>query len=187
MSQEKAIFAGGCFWCIEAAFRNVPGIIKAVSGYTGGQKANPTYEEVCTGRTGHYEAVEVTFDPAKISYGELLDVFWSQIDPTDAGGQFADRGSQYRTAIFYLNEEQKRIAEESKKKLVEMGIVKKPVATEIRKAEIFYPAEEYHQGYSDKQPRHYQSYKYGSGRGPFIEGFWKDKPRTCPIRIKEDK
>ncbi|MCD1294345.1 peptide-methionine (S)-S-oxide reductase [Methanocella sp. CWC-04] len=182
MKQEKAILAGGCFWCIESAFRNVPGVIEVISGYTGGTKENPTYEEVSTGNTGHYEAVEITYDPSRISYGEILDVFWRQIDPMDAGGQFADRGSQYKTAIFYLDDEQKRVAEASKQKLAE--IIEKPVATEIKKAQTFYPAEEYHQGYSEKQPGQYGRYKYASGRSPFIERFWKDKPRTCPIRSK---
>ncbi|MDI6897698.1 peptide-methionine (R)-S-oxide reductase MsrB [Methanocella conradii] len=182
MKDEKAIFAGGCFWCIEAAFKNVPGVIRVISGYTGGQKENPTYEEVSTGKTGHYEAVEVTYDPSIVSYGELLDVFWRQIDPTDAEGQFSDRGSQYRTAIFYLNEEQRRMAEESRERLKECGVG--PIATQVLKARKFYPAEEYHQGYSEKEASRYESYKYASGRAPFIERFWKNKPSICPIRAK---
>jgi peptide methionine sulfoxide reductase msrA/msrB len=165
---ETAIFAGGCFWCLEAGFEHVDGVREAVSGYTGGQKENPTYEEVCSGRTGHLEAVKVTYDPARVSYAELLNVFWKNIDPTDSGGQFADRGSQYRTAIFYHNEEQKRLAEESKESLRKSGAFKKPIATEIRKEERFYPAEEYHQDYYKKNAQKYQSYKNHSGREHYV-------------------
>jgi methionine-S-sulfoxide reductase len=147
---KKATFAGGCFWCMQPPFRNLPGITDVVSGYSGGTKPNPTYEEVSTGTTGHLEAVQVTYDPEKISFDQLLDVFWRQIDPTDAGGQFADKGSQYRTAIFYHDDEQKRLAEASKKKLESSGKFKKPVATEIRPFAGFYPAEEYHQDYDRK-------------------------------------
>jgi peptide methionine sulfoxide reductase msrA/msrB len=180
MKDEKAIFAGGCFWCMEAAFRHLPGVIKVVSGYTGGEKENPTYEEVSSGKTGHYEAVEVTYDPSAISYGELLDVFWRQIDPTDAGGQFADRGPQYRTAIFYLSEEQRRMAEKSRERLKEHGI--SPIATQVLKAGKFYPAEEYHQGYSEKKPQQYESYRHASGRAHFIGQFWSGKPGMCPLK-----
>ena len=149
---EKATFAGGCFWCIEDAFRNVEGVVEAVSGYTGGHKENPTYEEVCSGNTGHYEAVQVTFDESNVSYEKLLELFWSQIDPTDTEGQFADRGSQYMTAIFYHNKEQRKVAEESKKRLEETGKFDKPIATKIIKAGKFYKAEDYHQEYSEKNP-----------------------------------
>lgn len=166
---EKATFAGGCFWCIEDAFKNVEGVVEVVSGYTGGSKENPTYEQVCSGTTGHYEAVQVTFDSSKISFDNLLDIFWSNVDPTDEGGQFADRGPQYRTAIFYHSEEQKKIAEESKKKLEASGKYEKPIAAKIIKFKKFYKAEEYHQDYSEKNPEHYKSYKEGSGRACYIK------------------
>ncbi|MCX7668116.1 MAG: peptide-methionine (S)-S-oxide reductase MsrA, partial [Atribacterota bacterium] len=138
---EKATFAGGCFWCIESAFEKVPGVVKAISGYTGGHKEHPTYEEVCTGETGHFEAVEITYDPEKISYQELLHIFWQNIDPTDPGGQFVDRGSQYRTAIFYHTESQRVAAEKSKEALEKSGRFSKPIVTEILPASTFYPAE----------------------------------------------
>jgi peptide methionine sulfoxide reductase msrA/msrB len=179
MKTEKAIFAGGCFWCIEAALKEVPGVVDAVSGYTGGAKAAPTYEEVCTGTSGHYEAVEVTYDPSKITYGELLNEFWRHIDPTDGGGQFADRGTQYRTAIFYFDEAQQRTAEESKKLLQGSGIFKKPIMTGILKASAFYPAEAHHQDFYKKEPGRYRSYSVGSGREQFIETHWK--ARSCPL------
>ena len=166
--QEKATFAGGCFWCIESAFDHTDGVIEAVSGYTGGRTENPTYEEVSSGRTGHLEAVEVTYDPSKISYPEILQIFWEQIDPTDSGGQFVDRGSQYRSAIFYHNEEQKRIAEKSKKALDESGRFDKPIATEIREAAPFYKAEEYHQDYYEKNAQRYEFYRSRSGRERYV-------------------
>lgn len=153
----------------------VPGVIKAISGYTGGETKNPTYEEVTSGTTGHVEAVEVTYDPEKISYEKLLDIFWKQIDPTDAGGQFADRGSQYVTAIFYFNDTQKELAHASKKKLEESGKFDKPIATAILPASAFYPAEEYHQKFSQKEPEHYKAYSKASGREKFIEQTWKDE------------
>lgn len=179
MKNEKAIFAGGCFWCIEGALKELPGVVDAVSGYTGGKKASPTYEEVSTGTTGHYEAVEVIYDPSRISYGEILNEFWRHIDPTDPGGQFADRGSQYRTAIFYFTEEQKRSAEESKQELEKSGIFQKPIVTEILKAEPFYAAERYHQDYYKKNAAHYNAYKVASGREAFIREHWTG--RSCPI------
>ena len=167
MVNEKATFAGGCFWCIEDAFRGLEGVVEAVSGYTGGHKENPTYEEVCSETTGHYEAVQVTFDPSKISYEDLLERFWSQIDPTDPEGQFADRGSQYRTAIFYHSAEQKRKAEQSKKLLEnKFG---KPIATKIIEFRKFFKAEEYHQEYSEKNPTQYNAYKEGSGMACYIK------------------
>jgi len=172
-----ATFAGGCFWCVESAFDGVPGVIQAVSGYTGGQEPDPTYEEVSAGSTGHFESVQVTYDPSRITYPELLDIFWRQIDPTDAGGQFADRGRQYRTAIFVHDEEQKRLAEASKEFLAQSGWFDKPIATMILSAGPFYPAEEYHQDYHLKHPAEYKSYKYNSGREPYIERVWKNKPR----------
>ena len=169
---EIAIFAGGCFWCMEAAFEEVNGVIEAVSGYTGGNKENPTYGEVCKGDTGHYEAVKLTYDPKKVSYSELLDIFWKQIDPTDDKGQFADKGSQYRTAIFYHNEEQKKAAVKSKEKLEKSGKFEKPIATEIKKATKFYKAEEHHQNYYKTCSVRYNVYKKLSGREGFLKGIW---------------
>ena len=169
---QKATFAGGCFWCMEDAFKRVDGVVDAVSGYTGGNKDKPTYEEVSSGTTGHYEAVQITFDPSKVSYERLLDLFWRQIDPTDQGGQFADRGSQYRTAIFYHSEEQKAIAEKSKEKLERSGKFDQPVATKIIPFTKFFKAEDYHQGYSQKQPLAFKLYKKGSGREGFIKETW---------------
>ncbi len=168
----KATFAGGCFWCMQPPFQQIDGVTEAVAGYAGGIKENPSYEEVSSGKTGHLESVQVTYDPEKVSYGNLLDVFWTQIDPTDQEGQFADKGPQYRTAIFYHDEEQKRIAEDSKKKLDESGKFKKPAATEIRPFTTFYPAEEYHQDYAKKKPQEYHRYKTNSGREAFIEKTW---------------
>lgn len=177
-SYENATFAGGCFWCMESAFEELPGVIEAVSGYTGGHKENPTYEEVCSGTTGHLEAVKVTYDPQKISYQELLEVFWKNIDPTDPEGQFVDRGSQYRTAIFYHNEEQKKLAEESKRKLEELGKFSKPIVTEIRPASTFYPAEEYHQNYYKTCPLRYEIYSAGSGRNEFQKKYWEEEDNS---------
>ncbi|HZI94988.1 MAG TPA: peptide-methionine (S)-S-oxide reductase MsrA [Patescibacteria group bacterium] len=171
-----AILAGGCFWCVESAFDDLPGVIEAVSGYTGGEEPNPTYEEVSAGGTGHRESVQVRYDPSKISYARILDTFWRQIDPTDAGGQFADRGSQYRAAIFVLNADQRRVAEASRQFLEKSGWFDKPIATEILDAGPFHPAEQYHQDYHSKHPLEYKAYKWASGRGPFIDRVWKDKP-----------
>lgn len=182
MSRERegnvltATFAGGCFWCTEADFEDVPGVEAAVSGYTGGQAANPSYEDVCAGKTGHVEAVRVQFDPTVISYRELLDIYWRHINPTDSGGQFADRGSQYQPIIFYHDEEQKRIAEESKKQLGSSGKFDSLIAVEIKKAETFYEAEEYHQGYYKRCPVDYKRYRIGSGRQGYIEETWKVQP-----------
>jgi len=170
---EIATFAGGCFWCIESAFAGVAGVVKTVSGYTGGSKENPTYQEVCSGATGHYEAVQVTFDPAVIPYHKLLDLFWMQIDPTDEGGQFYDRGSSYRTAIFYHNEVQHQQALASKQALEESGRFTNPVVTRILTAAVFYPAEDYHQDYHNKQPSRYCQYRQGSGRDDFISKHWE--------------
>jgi glutaredoxin-like YruB-family protein len=171
-TRKKATFAGGCFWCMQPPFQQTEGVIEAVAGYTGGTKENPSYEEVSTGRTGHLEAVQVTYDPAKVMYEKLLEVFWSQIDPTDPEGQFADKGSQYRTAIFYHDEEQHKAAELSKKNLDTSGKFSRPVATEIRPFITFYKAEEYHQNYAEKQPQRYKEYKKYSGREAFIERVW---------------
>jgi peptide methionine sulfoxide reductase msrA/msrB len=172
LNLKIATLAGGCFWCVESDFEKVPGVAKVVSGYTGGQKENPTYEEVTTGKTGHYEAVQVYYDPAKVSYERILDVFWRHVDPTDPGGQFVDRGSQYRTAIFYHDEEQKRIAEKSKEALEKSGKFKKPVVTPIVEFSKFYEAEEYHQDYYRKSPARYQIYRSGSGRDRFLDETW---------------
>ncbi len=174
---EKAIFAGGCFWCMEHPYEKIDGVIEVISGYTGGQEKNPTYEEISKGTTGHVEAVQIQYDSEKISYSELLDIFWRQIDPTDFNGQFADRGSQYKTAIFYLNKNQKGLAEKSKEKLDKSGTFHKPIVTEIKKAEIFYSAEDYHQDYYKKNPLRYKMYRFGSGRDKFLESVWTKKKK----------
>jgi methionine-S-sulfoxide reductase len=166
---KTATFAGGCFWCMEYPFEKEDGVISVVSGYTGGHRENPTYQEVCAGGTGHLEAVQITYDPERIGYDELLDIFWMQIDPTDAGGQFVDRGQQYATAIFYHDEEQKRAAEKSRRELDESGTYDDPVVTPIRPAEKFYRAEDYHQDFYKKNPLHYKRYRKGSGRDRFLE------------------
>ncbi|MEW6186276.1 MAG: peptide-methionine (S)-S-oxide reductase MsrA [Thermodesulfobacteriota bacterium] len=176
-STSLATFAGGCFWCSEADFEKIPGVLDVVSGYTGGEKKDPTYEEVCSGSTGHVEAVQVRYDPEKLSYGKLLDVFWRHIDPTDPGGQFADRGSQYRTVIFYHSQEQKKMAEASQAALDRSGQFSRPIATEIRPARIFYKAEDYHQNYCRLNPLRYRSYRRGSGRDRFIQENWEKKEK----------
>ena len=170
-----ATFAGGCFWCTEADFESVPGVVKVVSGYTRGQTKNPTYAEVCSGGTGHLEAVRLYFDPARISYEELLEHFWRHVDPTDPGGQFVDRGDQYVSAIFYHDESQHEAAELSKDELAAAGTFARPIVTEIRPASEFYEAEEYHQNYFKTCPVQYKSYRSGSGRDRFIEQVWGDK------------
>jgi len=178
MEQENAqlaTFAGGCFWCMEPPYDDLPGVIATLVGYSGGKTKNPTYQEVSTGKTGHLEVVQITYDSSLISYEELLKTFWSNIDPTNAQGQFADIGSQYRTAIFYHNEEQKAKAEASKAELEASGKFDKPIATEIRPAETFYPAEDYHQEYYKKHPLRYNSYKVGSGRTGFIKKVWGEE------------
>ena len=175
---EKATFAGGCFWCMEPPFEKLKGVDAVISGYTGGRTEDPKYEEVSSGRTGHAEAVEVHYDPSQISYAELLDVFWRNIDPTTKDRQFVDTGSQYRTAIFYHNDEQKRLAEDSKKKLDASGRFGKPIVTEIVPAGKFYPAEEYHQDYYKKNSARYKFYRFNSGRDQYLERIWgkeKDK------------
>ena len=168
----RATFAGGCFWCVESDFEKVEGVIEVISGYTGGEEKNPTYREVSSGATGHLEAVRVVYDPRKVSYENLLAVFWRQVDPTDGGGQFVDRGAHYRTAIFYHNEEQRKLAEASKKALNENGPFGEPIVTPILPLTEFYPAEEYHQNYHDKNPFNYKSYRSGSGRDRFIKKIW---------------
>jgi methionine-S-sulfoxide reductase len=174
---EKATFAGGCFWCMEPPFDKIKGVISTTSGYTGGDKENPTYEEVTSGATGHAESVEILYDPEQVTYEELLDVFWRNIDPTARDRQFVDVGSQYRTAIFYHSEEQKRRAEESKKKLEQSGKFKKPIVTEIAPAGKFYAAEEYHQDYYQKNPVRYKFYRYNSGRDQFLDKVWGNKEK----------
>lgn len=171
---EKAIFAAGCFWCTEAAFQDVPGVVSAVSGYTGGTVKNPSYEQVSSGRTGHAEALEVTFDPAKVSYEKLLDIFWVNHDPTVKDRQFCDAGSQYRPAIFYLSDEQKKEAEASKAKYEKLKTFKQPLLTEITKAGPFYPAEDYHQDYYKKNPLQYKFYVTGCGRYARLDSLWGD-------------
>lgn len=171
---EKATFAGGCFWCMESPFEELDGVIEVIAGYTGGQKENPTYEEVSTGKTGHLEAVQITFDPSIITYSELLEVYWQQINPTDIRGQFADIGSQYKTAIFYHNDEQKQLAEESKEKLQASGKFQADIATEIIPASKFYIAEDYHQDYYKKSPLGYKLYRTGSGREAYLKSTWGD-------------
>lgn len=168
----RAILAGGCFWCVESALEQLEGVEEVISGYTGGEKVDPTYKEVSAGGTGHTEAVEVHYDPQKISYAALLEAFWMNMDPTDAGGQFVDRGSQYRSGIFYLNDEQRRIAEQSKRQLAESGRFDTPLVTEITKAGAFYPAEDYHQDYYANNPLRYLFYTSGSGRKEFKEKYW---------------
>jgi peptide methionine sulfoxide reductase msrA/msrB len=172
---EKAIFAGGCFWCMEPPFEKLEGVTEVISGYTGGHKENPTYEEVSAGKTGHVEAVEVIYDPSKISYEKLLDVFWRQIDPTDPGGQFVDRGSQYRSVIFYSTPDRKTMAEKSKDALQRSGRFQKPVVTEILPAGKFYKAEEYHQDYYKKNPIRYKFYRFNSGRDQFLKKVWGEE------------
>ena len=169
---KVATFAGGCFWCSQADFSKLPGVTKVVSGYTGGQKDNPTYEEVSSGTTGHFESIQVYYDPGKITYEALLDYYWKHVDPTDAGGQFYDRGSQYRTAIFYHDAEQKLAAEKSKAELDKSGRFKQPIATLILPFRKFWPAEEYHQDFWKKNPVRYHEYREGCGRDRRLAELW---------------
>lgn len=173
---ETATFGGGCFWCMEGPFKQLPGVVSVTSGYSGGTVAHPTYEDVSSGRTGHAEVIQVVYDPAKVTYNQLLDVFWRNIDPTDPGGQFADQGSQYRTVIFTHTEAQRQAAEASKQRLAASGKFEAPIATAIEPARPFYAAEDYHQGYSEKNPLQYNLYKQGSGRAGFLKKTWgKDR------------
>ena len=169
-----AIFAGGCFWCMESIFQPLSGVLDAVSGYTGGSVADPTYGLVSTGTTGHFEAVLVRYDPAQITYEELLETFWRHIDPTDAGGQFHDRGTQYRTAIFYQDDAQRALAEASKRRLEEAGVFDEPIVTLILPAQQFYPAEAYHQDYFSKNAARFNAYSAATGRHAFVAGAWRD-------------
>ncbi|MGB7575517.1 MAG: peptide-methionine (R)-S-oxide reductase MsrB [Thermodesulfobacteriota bacterium] len=181
LATRRATFAGGCFWCTQADFEKLSGVDKVISGYTGGNKENPTYEEVSSGTTGHVEAIQVYYDPSKLTYEELLDFFWKHVDPADPGGQFVDRGSQYRSVIFYHDEEQKRLAEKSKEVLDKSGRFNKPVVTEIIKFTKFFEAEGYHQDYYKKHPLKYKYYRYASGRDQFLAKVWgKDLGGTKP-------
>jgi peptide methionine sulfoxide reductase msrA/msrB len=173
----KATFAGGCFWCVESDFEKHDGVVEAISGYAGGHTDNPTYQEVSVGGTGHTEAVQVIYDPDKVTYNELLEIFWRHVDPTDAGGQFVDRGAQYRTAIFYNDDEQKRLAEASKQEIAASGRFDKAIVTEIVKLDQFYEAEDYHQDYYKKSAMHYKRYRQGSGRDQFLKKVWGDPPK----------
>jgi peptide-methionine (S)-S-oxide reductase len=169
---ETATFASGCFWCTESDFEKVPGVIDATSGYLGGKTANPTYKEVSAGGTGHAEGVEVKYDPSKVTYQQLLDVYWKNVDPFDKGGQFCDRGDQYRPAIFYHNDEQKRLAEDSKAALEKSGRFKDPIVVEITQASTFTKAEDYHQNYASKNPIQYIIYRHGCGRDARLQAIW---------------
>lgn len=171
--KETAIFAGGCFWCMVEPFDTLPGIEKVVSGYTGGWVENPTYEDVCTHKTGHTEAVEITFDPDVFPYEKLVEVYWQVTDPTDAFGQFQDRGDNYRPVIFYHSDEQKEIALKSKERLQQSGVFKEPIVTTIEKAKTFYPAEDYHQNFYQKRPDIYA--RQHQARKEFEEKVWKEK------------
>jgi peptide-methionine (S)-S-oxide reductase len=171
-----ATFAGGCFWCMEPPYDKLDGVLATTSGYTGGDKIDPTYQEVSAGGTGHAEVVQVTYDPSKVSYEQLLEVFWRNVDPLDAGGQFCDRGDQYRTAIFVHDEEQRRLAEASKQALVDSGRFEQPIVTEIVGAGPFYPAEDYHQDYYEKNPLRYKFYRWNCGRDQRLAEVWGTEP-----------
>lgn len=198
MKTEIATFAGGCFWCTEADFEKVKGVQKVISGYTGGHKHQPSYKEVSMGGTGHTEAIQVYFDPNVVTYEELLDYFWHHINPTDAGGQFVDRGNQYRSEIFYHTDKQKVEATASRKALEESMVFDKPIVTRITKFKAFYPAETYHQDYYKKSPLRYKYYRWNSGRDQFLKKAWKNahvkkiRMKTAPMnkemgKMKEDK
>ncbi|SDI12355.1 peptide-methionine (S)-S-oxide reductase MsrA [Desulfosporosinus hippei] len=193
---QLATFAGGCFWCMVKPFEELPGVAKVEAGYTGGSVENPTYEDVCSKKTGHFEAVQITFDPLLVSYHRLLDTYWKQIDPTNPMGQFVDLGHAYRTAIFYHNEEQRNLAERSKMDIDESKRFKKPIVTEILPAVKFYPAEEYHQSYYKKFPLRYGAYRQGSGRDDFLNEYWgkhtdkellKPKLTTMQYKVTQEK
>ena len=171
-TKETAIFAGGCFWCVESDFDHVPGVLETISGYIGGTTPNPTYKIVSAGGSGYYESVKITFDPTRISYGELLDIFWRSVDPTDDGGQFCDRGTSYKTAIFTTSAAQKEIAEASKSALNASDLLGVPVVTSILPAGTFYPAEDYHQNFYEKSPVRYKFYRFSCGRDARVEALW---------------
>jgi len=185
--EEVATFAGGCFWCTESDFEKLPGVTRVISGYSGGKEKNPTYEQVSSGGTGHLESVQVYYDPKKVGYADLLEYFWRHIDPTDAGGQFVDRGRQYRSAIFYHDAAQKKIAEDSKAELAKSGkFGSRAIVTEIVPFEAFYPAEDYHQDYYKHNPVRYNYYRYGSGRDQFLKKTWGDDPGPAAKHGKAD-
>lgn len=190
-TSKMATFAGGCFWCMVSPFEKQPGVIKVVSGYTGGHVVNPTYEQVCSETTGHTEAVQITYDPKLMPYKQLLDYYWRSVDPTDAGGQFNDRGSSYRPVIFYHDEEQRQEAEQSKAELQASGRFAEPIAVTIEPAAVFYAAEDYHQDYHHKNPLRYRYYRSGSGRDDFIRKNWNNdhdkqklRERLTPIQYE---
>ncbi len=174
MKTDKAvaIFAGGCFWCVESDFDKVPGVSETISGYTGGKLDNPTYKSVTAGGTGHYEAVKIVYDPKKVSYEKLLHIFWRSVDPTDGGGQFCDRGKSYETAIFVKDDNERRLAEASKKNIEKSGVLKRPVVTPIEKAGPFFPAETYHQNFYKKSPARYNFYRFSCGRNARVKKLW---------------
>lgn len=172
---KTAVFAGGCFWCIQPAFDKAPGVVKTTVGYCGGTEPNPTYELVGSEKTKYRESIQVEYDPAKISYAQLLDIYWKQIDPTQADGQFTDVGPSYRAAIFYGDDAEKKIAESSKEKLAGSGKFKKPIVTEVLPATKFWPAEDYHQKYYQQNPEHFEAFEHGSGRTSFQKKNWPDK------------
>ena len=184
---DTATFAGGCFWCVEAPFDKLDGVVSAVSGYSGGDVMNPSYEQVSSGTTGHAESVQIIYDPTVISYWQLLEVYWKNIDPTDAGGSFYDRGSQYRTAIFYHGAKQKMLAEKSKKLLEREQIFEKPIVTEIEPFKSFYRAEDYHQNFCKVNPDRYRRYRKGSGRDAYFERIWGDAENQNKMSMKPDK
>jgi peptide methionine sulfoxide reductase msrA/msrB len=184
---KKATFAGGCFWCMEPPFEKLEGVLEVISGYTGGNKENPTYKEVSSGTTGHVEAIQILYNPAKVTYKELLDVFWRQINPTDDGGQFVDRGSQYKAAIFYHNQEQKGLAKKSTEELEKSGRFDKPIVTEILPLSNFYEAEDYHQNYYKTHTIKYKFYRKRSGRDKFLKKSWKDKEDSMEDRSIDEK
>ena len=179
---QTATFAGGCFWCMEKPFESVDGVKDVISGYIGGHKLNPTYREVSSGTTGHVEAVQITYDPQKTSYQKLLDVYWHQIDPTDAGGSFVDRGSQYRSVIFYHDEKQHQLAEQSKAQLNNSGIYPSAIVTEILAASQFYHAEDYHQNYYKENPIRYEFYRHRSGRDQYLEKIWANQEQNYMLK-----
>jgi len=193
-NSRSVVFAGGCFWCTESDFEKLDGVIEAVSGYTGGHVDKPTYKQVSSGGTGHIEAVKIVYDPSKISYRQLLDHFWRHVDPTDAGGQFVDRGDQYRSAIFYANDEERQIAEASKQDLAASGPFERPIVTDILPLGTFYEAEQYHQDYYKKNPLRYKWYRSGSGRDRFLENAWsgekmksEKKMAAAPMEVQNQK
>ena len=186
-TSETATFSGGCFWCTEAAFDSYDGVKDVISGYTGGSEVNPTYEQVSSGSTGHFESVQVTFDPSVITYNDLLEIFWRQIDPTDEGGSFVDRGKQYRSVIFFSSLQQKALAESSKKELEKSGRFSGPIVTQVLPAGPFYPAEEYHQDYHIKNPIRYKFYRFNSGRDQYRNKTWGADKDYIPGKDSQEK